>query len=151
MFNNFMQYALEQAMMASNESDVPVGAVIVQDNREIVTMAYNNTALNPLMHAEMIAIQNALKIKGTRYLLDCNIYVTLEPCQMCLYAISLVKIKRIYFGAYNPNAKNSQVFAHNYSPEIYGGIMEDSCSKVIRDFFHNKRHKINKIPRPYST
>ncbi len=143
--NKYMQMALNQAILAKDKGEVPVGAVIVDSNSKNIISASHNlceTNKDPLAHAEILAIKNALIQLNQQYLTDCDIYVTLEPCPMCAGAISLCHIRRVYFGAYDVKMggieHNSRVFSHQdglYKPESYGGIMEKECSKLLTDFF----------------
>ncbi len=143
--SKYMQMALKQAILAKNKGEVPVGAVIVDSNyKKIISAAHNlcETNKDPLAHAEILAIKNALINLNQQYLNDCDIYVTLEPCPMCAGAISLSHIRRVYFGAYDVKMggveHNSRVFSHQdglHKPESYGGIMEKKCSELLSEFF----------------
>lgn len=132
---------------ARNSCEVPVAAAIVRNN-ELISYGINEMerSKNACLHAEIIAINNACAALNSKYLTDCDIYVTLEPCPMCASAISLVKLKRLYFGAYDikaggvmngPCIYNSK--SCNHVPEVYGGILEEECSKLMRDFFAQQR------------
>ncbi len=144
--NTYMAKAIEEAKLAAQEGDVPIGAVIVQ-NDKIIVKAHNrrNIEKNAILHAELMAIDEACKILNTRLLSDCDLYVTLEPCPMCAGAIIQSGIRRLYFGAYDPKAgcagSVTDLFTlpFNSIPEYYGGIMEDECSSLLTNFFQSKR------------
>ncbi len=141
MFNEFMNEALKLAK--KDENEVPVGAVVVKD--KIIIAASHNTIIkenNPLCHAEINAINEALKKLGKTYLNDCDLYVTLEPCVMCMGAILNARVKRVYFGAYDVKYGASEHILNlmhlkktNHYPEIYGGIMENECKSILEGFF----------------
>lgn len=141
MFNNFMHLALEMAEKAFLEDEVPVGAVIVNSiDNKIISSGYNlvEHRKEPTSHAEMIVIQEACRIISSKSLENFDLYVTLQPCAMCMQAIIYAKIKRIYFGAYNFES-SFKLDSQNHYPEIYGGIEEDACKKLINNFFASKR------------
>jgi len=151
MHNKFMQAALEEAKLAATAFEVPVGAVIVKDGR-IISAAHNlcEREGNALLHAEVLAINSAMKKLGTSRLEDCDLYVTLEPCAMCCGAISHARIRRLYFGAYDKIGgcvvSKLELF-NKKSPllqiEYYCGIMESDCSAILTDFFSGLRNKTN--------
>ena len=144
-----MKEALIQAQLAYQMNEVPVGAVIVKNNK-IVAKAHNLTQKlnNPLMHAEILAINQACHILNTKYLNECDLYVTLEPCFMCAAAISLAKIKNVFyaasdtkFGAISCNKNFFHISQSTYKkPNIYSNIMEKNSSKIIKKFFKNLRN-----------
>jgi tRNA(adenine34) deaminase len=145
--NSFIQSAISQARAASQNGEVPIGAVIVKDN-QIIASAYNLVEKNsdPTAHAEMLAIRSACEIIKSPRLIDCDLYVTLEPCAMCAQAISLARIRRLYFGAYDEKGggveNGARIFSHttcNHKPEVYGGISESECRDLLREFFKAKR------------
>ncbi|PIZ33958.1 MAG: tRNA-specific adenosine deaminase [Alphaproteobacteria bacterium CG_4_10_14_0_8_um_filter_37_21] len=147
MFNNafFMNIAYENALLALHSDEVPVGAVIVKDTK-IIARAHNlvEKNKNALHHAEILCIQEACKTLGEKYLIGCDLYVTLEPCIMCAGAIAHVKFRRVYFGAYDPKRGSVehalQVFKYtNHKPEVYGGICEKKCKILLCDYFKTKR------------
>lgn len=147
MENRFMAAALDMAHLAAECGEVPVGAVIVKDG-EIISAAHNlcEANKNPLCHAEMLAISDALDKLGEPRLCGCDMYVTLEPCVMCCGAISHARLRRLYFGAYDKIGggvvSNLHCFGNNsplYSTEYYCGIMEDECSALLTEFFENLR------------
>ncbi len=143
MFNEFMQKAIDEGKKAYKEGEVPVGAVMVYKGKVIA--AADDTVIkdnNPTYHAEILAINEALKTLGTTYLTDCSLYVTKEPCIMCLGAVINTRIKRVYFGAYDIKYGAGDYvlgLMHqkklNHYTEIYGGIMENECKKLLEDFF----------------
>ena len=135
--NQFMRLALELAKTASTAEEVPIGAIIIDpEASNIVAQAYNlvETKKDPTAHAEMLAIQTACQKLQTKNLAGLDLYVTLQPCKMCLQAIAYARIRRIYFGAYdhsNPLNLTQQ--------EIYGGILELECKFLLDEFFISKR------------
>lgn len=138
MFNNqFMNEALRMAKIASTEDEVPVGAIIVDPVRNrIIAEAYNlvEKKKDPTAHAEILAIQTACQVLNSKFLNDLDLYVTLQPCPMCMKAIEYSRIKRVYFGAYDISISLSN---HNF--EIYGGIEEERCKALLDNFFKSKR------------
>ncbi|MDR3179615.1 MAG: nucleoside deaminase [Holosporaceae bacterium] len=141
----FMKIALEEAEFAAQRGSVPVGAVIVLDNR-LVARAGNEVIKNidPTAHAEMIALRRASQFLGQSILDKCDIYVTLEPCPMCAQAISLARIRRLYFGAYDVKyggvIHGCRVFDHaTHRPEIISGVFETQCAKILQNFFSVRR------------
>lgn len=146
MKNAFMEKALELARQSANEGEVPVGAVIVKDNK-IIACGRNRRELgkNALYHAEIEAIDNACKALGGWRLWQCEMYVTLEPCPMCAGAIINSRIKAVYYGASDNKAGSfgSVVdFNHlpyNHKSEIYAGIMADEAQNLLTEFFYNLR------------
>ena len=147
--NYFMNLALEEAEKAALEDEVPVGAVIVCDDK-VVARAHNQRDKKNLTyaHAEMLAIIKANKKLGSWRMPECDIYITLEPCIMCMGAIIQSRIKNIYYGAKDP--KGGAVISSinvleanniNHHPNVVGGILEEQCSKIITNYFKNKRKK----------
>lgn len=146
MKKEFMYEALKLARQAAENGEVPVGAVIVKDGKIIAKGKNEREAKqNALSHAEIEVINNACKKLGSWRLDDCEIYVTLEPCPMCAGAIINARIKTLVFGAYDPKAGsidsviNLCDYPYNHKPEIYGGICEDECLEVLKDFFKKIR------------
>lgn len=140
---SFMSAALEQAKIAAEKMEVPIGAVVVF-NHKIIGKGYNQRELdeNALAHAEMIAISNACKKIGYWRLIDCDLYVTIEPCPMCAGALINSRIRRVIFGAKDPKAgaivSLEQILANekfNHHVESTGGVLEADCQQIIRDFF----------------
>ncbi len=147
MKNNFMEEALKQARIAFENDEVPVGAIIVEDGK-IISSAYNSnlTKKDPTAHAEILTLRKAAEIKGTSRLDNCDLYVTLEPCAMCAAAISLARIRRVYYAASDKKfgvVENGVRFFSSSScfhrPEIYSGISEEESKKLLQDFFKTKR------------
>lgn len=145
----FMFQALQQAKKAYRKGDVPVGAVIVKDNK-IIARAYNKKEKkqNAIYHAEILAIKRACKKLKSFRLDNCEMFVTLEPCPMCSGAILSCRLKRVCFGAYDKNYGcvgskynflEDKDFEHLI--ENKGGILEEECSKLIKDFFKKIRNK----------
>jgi len=145
--NSFMQSAIALAKKAAEIGEVPVGAVVVCDGK-IIASAHNlvEKKKDPTAHAEILAIRAAAEILNSPRLTNCDLYVTLEPCAMCAQAISLARIRRLYFGAYDEKGggveNGARIFSHStchHKPEIYGGIAEAECAKLLKDFFADKR------------
>lgn len=141
-----MLAALEQARIASKNDEVPVGAVLVR-NGEIIAQSFNQniTLKDPTAHAEVLVMRESAKILDSHRLDDCDLYVTLEPCMMCAAAISLARIRRVYYGASDQkfgvieNGLMSQSSTCYSRPEIYSGFLAEESSKLLKDFFRNKR------------
>ena len=139
----FMQEAIKKAKKSGK--DIPVAAIIVKDG-EIISKAINQREKrqNAIYHAEMLAIKRACrKLKNWR-LNNCEMYVTLEPCPMCASAILQARISKIYFGAYDFlngafGSKSDMRNIMGYDAEIKGGIMEDECAKLLKDYFERMR------------
>lgn len=145
-----MKQALNLAIRARNHDDVPIGAVIVRNGR-IIARGENQVQLrqNPTLHAEIVAINRATRKLGQKFLSDCDIYVTLEPCAMCATAISFARIKNIYFAATDPKGggitSNARIFdtdQHLWHPKITQ-LPEhaDASAQLLRDFFRAHRKK----------
>ncbi len=149
----YMKQALKRAKTAYKDFETPVGAVVVKDGKIISTgRNFREKKKNALMHAEIIAINRACKRIGSWRLVDCELYVTLEPCAMCAGAIINSRIKRVVFGAYDLKAGsfgslvNLADYPYNHKPEIVGGIMATECAELISDFFKELRVKKKKQP-----
>ena len=151
MFRTYMDDALEEAAKAFERGEVPVGAVIVETSGNIIARAGNETRerMDPSAHAELIAIRKACNTLKTERLLNCDMYVTLEPCAMCAALIAHARIRRVYFAASDPKSggvqQGARVFEHkqtHHVPEIYSGIGEEKAVKLLRDFFADKREKV---------
>lgn len=143
---NFMLMALEQAQLALNVNEVPVGAVIVQSGK-VLAAAHNlvEKKQDVVAHAEMLVMQQASQILSSRYLTDCDLYVTLEPCPMCAQAIANFRVRRLYFGAYDVKGggvdNGPRIFSYaHHAPEIYGGIIAEESSILLRKFFQSLRN-----------
>jgi tRNA(adenine34) deaminase len=139
---HFMREALKEAHQAATEGEIPVGAVVVLENR-IIARAHNATErLNDVTaHAEMLAITAAAEFLGSKYLPDCTLYVTLEPCVMCAGALAWAQIGRIVYGASDEKrgyVRTAIPILHPRTKVGYG-ILETECSALMRDFFQTKR------------
>ncbi len=143
----FMQEALKQAQAAFEEDEVPVGAIITFENK-IIAKAYNQveTLKDPTAHAEMIAITQAANSLSSKWLSNCSLYVTIEPCSMCAGALVLSRIKRIFFGAADPKTgacgSINNIACHdqlNHKIELHQGLLADDCSHLMSSFFKQKR------------
>lgn len=139
---HFMREALKEARKAFDADEVPVGAVVVANNR-IIARAHNLTErlIDVTAHAEMQAITAAANALGGKYLTDCTLYVTLEPCLMCAGALSWSQISRIVYGAADEKrgyGKLNQPVLHPKTV-IEGGLLADECAKLLKDFFQKKR------------
>ena len=139
-----MHKAIELAKTVKGE--IPVGAVVVKDG-EIIASAANQKEKNleVTSHAEILAIREASKKLGKWRLDDCDLYVTLEPCPMCAWAIINSRIKTVYFGSYDLNygalgSKTDLRKIANSHLKVYGGILENDCNKILKDFFKNLRN-----------
>jgi len=149
---DFMKQALNCAIRAKSHDDVPIGAVIVCDGK-IIARGENQVQLkhNPTLHAEIVAINRATKKLGQKFLDNCDIYVTLEPCAMCATAISFARIRHVYFAATDPkgggilhNARIYDTDRHLWHPE-YTELPEhaDAAAEILREFFRARRTKKN--------
>ncbi len=144
---NYMALALEVAERAAARGEVPVGAVIVQDGKLLVRAGNRVEADNdPTAHAEILAIRTAADMLDAPRLPDCDLYVTLEPCAMCAAAISFARIRRLYFGAYDPKGGGVEHGARffgqatcHHAPDVYGGIAESDCGELLKKFFRDLR------------
>jgi len=138
----FMREALKEAMYAAEENEVPIGAVIVCKGR-IIGKGHNMTErLNdPTAHAEMIAITAATEAMGGKYLNDCTLYVTVEPCPMCAGAIAWAQTGKVVYGASDPKRGFSMFSPSLMHPktEVVSGILAEECGSLVTDFFKNKR------------
>ena len=143
MKEKFMKEALKEAKKAINLNEIPVGVVIVYNNK-IIARGYNKkeTLQNSLMHAEIIAINKASKKLRSWRLNDCEIYVTLEPCNMCMGAIVESRINKVYYGTDNLKSHelNLQII-NNFKINVENGILEGKCKELLDDFFKNMRGK----------
>ncbi len=146
--NIFMSRALELAKKSANEWEVPVGAVIVNANK-IIAMGRNRreTSTNALAHAEIEAINMACKYLNSWRLLECTLYVTLEPCPMCAGAIINSRIEKLIYGASDSKSGacgsviNLFDLPFNHKPEVKSAVMEDECSAILSDFFKKLRNR----------
>lgn len=144
----YMYLALKEAKRAAAEDEVPVGAVVVSEEGEVISLAHNTGehGLHAMTHAEVQAMSIAAITLEQKRLWNCTLYVTLEPCAMCAAAIALMRIKRVVFGALNPKGGavvNGVKYFHdkscNHRPEITGGILEEECGMLLSNFFESKR------------
>ena len=142
-----MAAALHEARLAASLDEVPVGAVVLKDGA-IVARAHNETVgrRDPTAHAELLAIQGALKAVGADRLEDCSLYVTLEPCAQCSGAIVLAKVGRLVFGAYDDKAgmcgSVGDLVRHaklNHRLEVVGGVEAEACGRLLKGFFQERR------------
>jgi tRNA(Arg) A34 adenosine deaminase TadA len=143
-----MQQALAEAEAAAARGEVPVGAVVTAADGTILARAGNRTEEwnDPTAHAEILALRAAAALRGSPRLADCDLVVTLEPCPMCAHAISLFRIRRLTFGAYDPKgggvdhgARVFEAASCHHRPEVVGGVRESAAATVLRDFFQGKR------------
>ena len=138
----YMQMALAQASEAASEDEVPIGAVIVCRGR-IIGKGHNMTERlkDPTAHAEMIALTSATQAMGGKYLNDCTLYVTVEPCPMCAAALNWAQVGRIVYGAPDPKRGYSLFSPPLLHPrtEVSSGVLEQECSGLVKEFFKSKR------------
>lgn len=143
-----MALALRHAAAAAANGEVPVGAVVRTAAGAILAAAANRTEQDhdASAHAELLALREAAARRGSPRLPDCDLYVTLEPCPMCAHAISLFRIRRLVFGAYDPKgggvdhgARVFQATSCHHRPEIIGGVREQEAAALLRDFFRDRR------------
>ena len=146
MDRKFMDLALIEAKKAMEDGDVPVGAIVVKDGKVIgVGRNRREKDNNAVAHAEILAIENACKEIGNWRLDGCELYVTLEPCPMCSDAIINARIKTVIFGAYDTkvgslgSVANFVNLPYSFTPEVYGGICEDECRRLLSQFFRELR------------
>ena len=145
---DYMELALIEAIKADKKNEVPIGAIIVNKNGEIIAKAHNlvETNNNSTCHAEKLVIEKALKVIGSRFLDDCDIWVTLEPCVMCAGLIKQTRIRRLYYGAEDKKGgavdNGVRVFSNNkaqISIEVYVGISSTKSEQLLKDFFQKLR------------
>ncbi len=146
--SGYMELALEQARIAAQAGEVPVGAVLVDAQGAVLAATHNRVERDkdPTAHAEMLAIRAAAAKRGDARLPDCDLYVTLEPCPMCATAISFARLRRVYWGASDPKGggveNGPRIFAQatcHHRPELIGGIAETEAAALLRDFFKARR------------
>ena len=144
---SFMDLALKAAEMAGQAGEVPIGCVIVRGN-EVVASAGNRTLADrdPTAHAEILAIRQAAEALGSERLVDCDLYVTLEPCTMCAGAISFARLRRLYYGAADEKGgaveSGVRFFAQatcHHVPEVYPGLGEREAAALLKAFFRERR------------
>ena len=152
MENKFMKMALEEAQIAEQKGEMPVGAIVVKDGKVIAT-GHNlrNVSYDPTLHAEIVAIRKAAELLSDWRLSDCDLYVTLEPCVMCSGAIINSRMRSVYFGAYDAEygaaGGRIDLFSKSYfgsTTKVYGGIMEEECTTMLKDFFATLRENKKK-------
>lgn len=143
-----MRLALEEARKALDRGEVPIGAVLTDSRGTILAQAGNRTleCRDPTAHAELLAIRAAAAIRASERLVDCDLYVTLEPCAMCAAAISFARLRRLYFGASDLKmgaVENGPRFFQqptcHHRPEVYGGIGEQEAAALLTSFFAQRR------------
>jgi tRNA(adenine34) deaminase len=142
-----MDLALDEARAAAAAGEVPVGCVIVCEGA-VIAQAHNRTLTDrdPTAHCEMLAIRSAAAVLGSERLIDCDLYVPLEPCPMCAAAISFARIRRLYYGATDPKGgaieSGVRYFTSptcHHRPEVYAGIAEADAAALLKDFFRVRR------------
>ncbi len=147
----FMKKALEEARLTDSSDDVPVGAVIVLKNK-IIARAHNQVELlsDPTAHAEMIAITGAADYLKNKWLTDCTIYVTIEPCSMCAGALVLSRISKVVYGTSDPKTGAGgsvfNILHHkklNHRIKVVSGVLKQECAAVLQEFFKKKRKENN--------
>ena len=145
--HTFMELALDEAYAAADAGEVPIGCVIVCDG-DLIAQAGNRTLAerDPTAHAEMVAIRRAAEALGSERLVDCDLYVTLEPCTMCAAAISFARVRRLYYGAADPKGgaveSGVRFFASptcHHVPEVYSAVGESESATLLREFFQARR------------
>ncbi len=143
-----MQQLLTHATRAAARGEVPVAACIVAGDGAVLAIAHNEVELraDATAHAELLAIHAACAARGSKYLEDCTLYVTLEPCALCAAASSLAKLRKVVFGAYDPKSggveHGARVFAQptcHHAPEVVGGVLQAECAALLTEFFRERR------------
>ncbi len=146
--NHFMQLALEQAQLAYEAGEVPVGAVVVNSDNQVVASAFNQTITlhDPTAHAEIMALRQAAVLLKNHRLPQLRLYVTLEPCVMCMGALMHARIGQVVYGAADPKtgACGSQLSVHahkqlNHQTRLSSGVLAEPCGKILRQFFQERR------------
>jgi tRNA(adenine34) deaminase len=132
----WMEHALLCAAKAKAQSEVPIGAVIVKDN-QLIAEGWNQpiSRHDPSSHAEIVAIRAAAQLLKNYRLIGCTLYVTLEPCAMCMGAIMHARIQKVIFGAFDLKEN----FTCNHHAEVRGGILQEECAQVLKSFFQSRR------------
>jgi tRNA(adenine34) deaminase len=143
----FMRLAIREAEAALKHDDVPIGAVVVHEG-EVIAAAHNERELrqDPTAHAEVLALREASRVLGSWRVLNCVLYVTLEPCAMCAGAIVLGRVPRVVYGTIDPKAGAAgsvlDVLAQprlNHRPQVAGGLLAEECAALLTDFFGSRR------------
>ena len=146
--NQGMEAAFGAARAAGTAGEVPIGAAVVDAAGRVIAAAGNRVEADgdPTAHAELLALRAAAAALGAQRLVDCDLYVTLEPCAMCAAAIALWRVRRLYFAAYDPKGggveHGPRIFGQptcHHRPEIYGGIRESEAATLLQDFFKARR------------
>lgn len=144
----FMELALQEARVAAQEDEVPVGAVLVGEEGTVLSKAHNQTIglCDPTAHAEILAVRSAARRLGNYRLMGTTLYVTIEPCTMCMGALIHARVARVMFGAVDPKGGAAGTCFTlqadprlNHSIDVRGGVLEEECKALIRSFFQNKR------------
>lgn len=146
---DYMALAFEEAEAAAARGEVPIGAVVIEAaTGRVLARAGNEVeaAHDPTAHAELLALRRAGAMLGAPRLVDCDLYVTLEPCPMCAAAVSFARIRRLYYGATDPKGggveHGARVFEQptcHHKPELYGGLQESRASELLKNFFRARR------------
>jgi tRNA(adenine34) deaminase len=147
MTSKWMEIAISQAKEAGQRNEVPVGAVIVHQGKVLAASGNRVEELaDPTAHAEMLVIREATRLLNTPRLIDCEIFVTLEPCPMCATALSFARVSKIYFGAFDPKGggidHGPRIFDQptcHHRPHVFGGMSEQACAALLTDFFTERR------------
>ena len=142
-----MELAIEEAQLAAERGEVPVGAVLVQNGTILARNGNRTLEMNdPTAHAEILVIRTACDLLGSQRLPDCDLYVTLEPCPMCAAAISFARVRRLYYGAGDEKGgavdHGTRFFSQptcHHAPDVYSGIGETQAAQVLKSFFQAKR------------
>ena len=140
-----LQAEMIEALKAKNKDEVPVGAILVNSKGQIIAKAHNlvEAKNNPLCHAEKLVIEKALKVTSQKFLIDCDIWVTLEPCAMCASIIKQTRIRRLYYGAEDKKGgailNGPQIFSNNKNIEIYSGFSAEQSEEMLKEFFKKLR------------
>ena len=146
----YMHLAFEQAKKAEEQGEVPIGAIVVDKDGNVIGEGYNRRELDEdaTQHAEMIAIRQACKKLNSWRLVDCSLFITLEPCPMCSGAIINSRLAEVYYGAFDPKAGAAgsvidlfKVEKFNHHPKIYGGLFKDQAAQMLKDFYREIRRK----------
>lgn len=146
--HSHMDLALAQARAGAERGEVPIGAVIVDEGGNVIAATTNRVEQDkdPTGHAELLAIREAAARVGAPRLVNCDLYVTLEPCPMCAQAIAFARLRRVYFGASDPKGggieNGPRIFDQptcHHRPEVYGGIGESEAADLLRGFFRARR------------
>lgn len=150
MDETLMRAALKQAAQAAHEGEIPVGAVLVDRNGDLLAAAHNlrERTNDPMAHAEVLVLREAAVGRMDRFFTDCTLYVTLEPCPMCAGALVAARVGRVVFGARDPRAgafgslMDLTQYPLEHRPQVTGGVLADECIAPLRAFFAAKRHRV---------